>query len=333
MGDSSTKSEVGPAPTSPIAQEGGSPDSGESFWPTMSIFFVLVLLLIPALWGVFPNWYIRLAGTEAPGRAAYVDDCQDDGPTYKTSVIFQDAQGQLHEIPGDTCTNFYQDGEQLSVWYLPNDPTSTLIGGGNAEFLTFLTGFWLVFTLLLLLFFGIMVWELRKASVREEDFSTFWRLILCCLLILAPVLVAVLLYPPSTPNPKIGPARDFHPGETVSVAGRWAVTVQGVQVASASAGSLCLEIDITLSNTTPQPLSFDVRQFTLYDAQEQALTTSCSIDATKLANVSLAPGQVIQGALAYRVAASLRQSYLAFQPDPDNATNVGRSFWRLKLSS
>jgi len=329
-----TRKRARPAPALPAAQEGEPPGIAG----TLTIFFFLALLLVPAIWGLVPNWYLRLAGTEARGRAVHVAACEDgngigDGPSFQTSVIFQDAQGQLHEIPGDTCTNLYQDGEPLSVWYLPSDPTSTLIGGDNTEFLKFFTGFWLAFALLLGFVFWGFVWDLKQACVRREDFSRLRWMIFGCMLILAPVLMAVSLHPPSTSNPKIGPARDFHPGETVAVDGRWAVIVQGTQVAPVAAGSLCLEIDVTLRNTTSQALAFEVSQFSLYDAQEQALTTSCPLeDATRLASVSLAPGQVTRGVLAYQVAASLHQGYLAFQPDQAHATDVGRSFWSLEVT-
>jgi Domain of unknown function (DUF4352) len=101
---------------------------------------------------------------------------------------------------------------------------------------------------------------------------------------------------------------------------------------AATVGAACLELDVTLSDPTKQALAFAVSQFALYDSEEQALNTSCSIDAPRLAKAKLAPGAVVQGALAFQVPASLRQCYLAFQPDPANALNLGRFFWHLYLT-
>jgi len=293
--------------------------------------------LISFLWVAGPAWYIRLTGTEVPGRV-FTDGCYDCD--VNAWVIYQDAQGQFHEIPpeGAITSGVYQNGEQLSVWYLPSDPTSTFIGGGNTIVLYATTGTKLLFGVL---FFGIpsliifvrTVRQLIRACVQAEHFAHLWWLLLGCLLILSPALVALHFWPPSGADPGIGPARNFQVGQTVAVDGRWEVTVHaGGTGAAEAAGTFCLEVDITLRNTTNQPLAFSVGQFTLYNTQEQALA-SCSIDAPRLANATLAPGEVMQGALAYQLPASLRRCYLGFRPDLANGLSLGQSFWRLSVSA
>ena len=74
-----------------------------------------------------------------------------------------------------------------------------------------------------------------------------------------------------------------------------------------------------------------MNQFALFDAQVKMIDTSCSVDTPKLGSGQVAPGKVMQGALAYRVSATLRDFYLAFRPGAPEE-NVGRFFWHLQAT-
>jgi hypothetical protein len=300
-------------------------------------FFVLLLLAIPGIWFIIPPLYIQVAGQMAQGRASVVADCgeDDDGTdTSQAAILFKDAQGQLFEIPpNNTCTNFINDGDSLTLWYLPDHPSSTFVLSGIAIFFYVLCGLWLLATLPCLIYFLRTLLKLLKASGQPGELTRTLRLALVCLVALAPLLLVVKLLPPGQAS---GPARDYHLGETASVDGRWSVSVQGGHPvrgdASTQDGYVCVELDVTLRNITNQSLSLDENQFTLYDKQEQTIDNTCSIAATTLNISSLASGDTFQGGIAYQVPLGATQFYLAFQPDPDNALSVARSFWRIQVT-
>jgi hypothetical protein len=301
-----------------------------------TLFLLLVGLAVLAIWLAAPAWEVRVLGTEAQGRAIAVQACgqdEDGNTTYKTSTLFEDAQGQLLAIPnGDDCNNSPAPGETASFWYLPTDPTSALSDGG-AIGLYILTGLWLAAVLVCVWF----CWRATRAFIRacreREARARVWPPALTALVILALLLTAVRIAPPG--RGEGGPARDYHLGETVTAQGRWAVTVQGAQTPPSGAqaqGNLCLQLDITARNIADRALTLSTDQFTLYDPQEHAIPTTCSVDAPRLKGAAPEPGAMIEGALAYSVPASAQQLYLAFQPDPQNAANVAPFFWRFQAT-
>jgi hypothetical protein len=300
------------------------------------LFLLLVGLAVLAIWLAAPAWEVRVFGTEAQGRAIAVQGCgqdEDGNEVYKTSTLFTDAQGQLFAIPnGDDCNNSPAPGETVSFWYLPTDPTSTLSDGG-AIGLYLLTGLWLAAVLVCAWFFWRATRAFIRACITREALARLWPPALTALVILALLLAAVRIAPPSRGYG--GPARDYHLGQTVTAQGRWAVTVQGAQTPRSGAqayGTICLQLDITVRNIANRALTLNTNQFTLYDPQDHAISTTCSVDAPRLKNASLAAGRVIEGVMAYSVPASVQQLYLAFQPDPQNAANVAPFFWRFQAT-
>ena len=305
------------------------------------LFLLLTVLAIPGIWFILPSVYIQIVGHHTQGRVSVVADCgsddDDDTNTNQAIILFRNDQGQLFEIPpNDTCTNFMNDGDSLTVWYLPNNPSSTFVLSGIAAFFYVFGGIWLVGTVIALFFFARITLRLLKASARLGEFGRLWRLALVCLVVLALLLGAVKLFPAGLAS---GPTSNYHLGSTVSVDGRWAVTVQGGHPSQVGLdfapkdGTTCVELDITVRNLTNQTLSFEEDQFALYNAQVQAITPTCSVDSGELSAANVKPGQTMSGVIVYEVPLNQRLVYLAFQPDPDNATNVARSFWKIALTS
>ncbi|HLW03712.1 MAG TPA: DUF4352 domain-containing protein [Ktedonobacterales bacterium] len=302
----------------------------------VTLFIVLVILAVPGTWLIIPSLYIQVTGHATQGKASIVADCGDDDGSedYQATILFKDSQGQLFEIPpNNTCTNFINDGDSLALWYLPDNPSSTFVLSGIAFFFYIMCGFWLLVTLPCLFFFLRATLALLRTSVQAGVFFRLWRPALICLIVLTPLLVFIHFFPPGQAS---GPSRNYHLGETVAVDGRWAVTVQGGQPVQEGVnpqdGYVCVELDITLRNLTNQALSLDEGQFALYDTHEQTLDNTCSLRATTLNTSSLAPGDTFAGAIAYQVPIGASQFYLAFQPDPDNALSVARSFWQVQVT-
>jgi Domain of unknown function (DUF4352)/Protein of unknown function (DUF3592) len=297
---------------------------------------LLTILAIPTIWWSGANWYIQIAGHQAQGVESIVADCGDDDgtETYTALVLFQDDQGRLHEIPPNgTCTNFYSDGATVAVWYLPNDPTSAFVGNGVAIF------FYVIALLLLGATIGILIWFVRslwafvKISAQAGALGRLWRLALVAALLATPLLVAVHFFPP---DQTWGPERNYHIGETAAIGGNWLVTVQGghpVQaglVDSPKDGTACVELDMTVRNPTSQALAFDPNQFTLYDANKQAVDTTCSVETNALQGATLGPGETVTGALVYDVPLTMHQIYLAFQPNPQDDSSAPY-FWKIHV--
>jgi hypothetical protein len=299
------------------------------------LFVLLIGLAVLAIWLLAPAWNVRVFGNQTQGRAIEVQDCgqDDDGnELYTTTTLFRDTQGQLFAIPtGDDCTDSLSPDETLSLWYLPTDPTSTLSDGG-AIGLYIGTGLWLVVTLVCLWFFWRATRAFIRACLQIEAFARVGPPVLTALIILALLLTAVKIAPPGRGNG--GPARDYHLGETVTARGHWSVTVQSGQAPRRGApqnGDSCLQLNISVRNTTNQTLAFNTNQFTLYDPQEHAITTTCSVDVPRIRNAALTAGMMIEGVIAYNVPGSRQQFYLAFQPDPQDAANVASIFWSFQI--
>lgn len=305
---------------------------------TWMCFLSLVGLAVLAIWLFIPPWQIRLAGNQAQGTAVHVLDCgaDDNGDeTFLTVFRFRDAQGQLYEVPpGDDCNDLYQNGDPVSLWYLPSDP-NRMLSDWDIVGLSILTPLLLI----AVLGCGWLFWKAVRYFIRQcvqaKTFTHLWSPVLAALLLLALLVLAVTVAPPQ-PRSSGGPVRDYQSGETVLVANRWSVTVQGgqrVQVGlsrAPRAGDVCLELDLSLRNLTNRALSFSPDQFALYGPQVQAIHTACQVDTPTLSNVRLLPGTMIEGERVYEVSASFRQFYLAFQPDPQN--EASRLFWRLQVT-
>lgn len=119
----------------------------------------LVALAIPLFWIGIPGWQVRAAGVSTVGTAALTASCGtstdgDGNPTpetFEVTIQFNDQSGRLHKVESHwACNNFYNDGEQVSLWYLPSDP-SRFLTGGEAFWLYITSALWAVLTFFVLL--------------------------------------------------------------------------------------------------------------------------------------------------------------------------------------
>jgi hypothetical protein len=136
---------------------------------------LLSVLAVPLFWIGIPGWQVRVAGVSTVGTARLDYSCgtstdADGNPspeTYHVSIQFHDQSGKLQKVESHwACNNFYDDGGQVSLWYLPSDP-SRFLTGGEAIWLYITSVLWAVITFLVLRgFFRLLAarWRGRRAS-------------------------------------------------------------------------------------------------------------------------------------------------------------------------
>lgn len=95
----------------------------------LCIFLIITILLY---FLAFPAWQVRLNGVQTTAIAhadgvCSSDDDSSSGDSYSFSYSFTDAQGKHYQIARDSfCTNIIDDGAQVTVWYMANDPHTLL---------------------------------------------------------------------------------------------------------------------------------------------------------------------------------------------------------------
>ncbi|HLW01884.1 MAG TPA: DUF4352 domain-containing protein [Ktedonobacterales bacterium] len=320
-------------------------------------FFGLVVGSLPFIWLIVPGMYISLTGQVAHGVYYQIKDCHftDDnasdtnGEVFESTVLYRDTQGQLQETTtGNDCTSFFDigpdpivngarastNGKPVTIRYLPGLPGTTVADGSFWGFVLW-GGIILQVPLYSLGGFLYLAHKLIRRCQRTEQYTRLRQAVLGCLVVLVPLALLLWQFPPPINQAHNGPTQNFRPGQTVDAEQRWAVTIQGalpgqaLLTRSPDAGNLCLELKITLSNLTRQPLAFAPEQFTLYDVQITPRSVPCALDVSPLASATVAPGATLEGVSAFEVPASARQFYLAFRPNPQGEENVGRYFWTI----
>lgn len=93
-----------------------------------SLGFTLLLLVALEYWLALPAWKVRFQGAQTTAVAHIIADCSDDdGVAYAFSFTFKDIRGDTHRIAHDSfCTNVIDDGDQVTIWYMPGEPTNLL---------------------------------------------------------------------------------------------------------------------------------------------------------------------------------------------------------------
>ena len=108
---------------------------GDAFSPIRRILtaiFLCVFLVITVLlyFLALPAWQLRLRGvqTSALARASSVCSSDDDSSdSYVFTYTFTGPQGKQYQITHDSfCTNVINDGDRVTVWYMPDNPTNIL---------------------------------------------------------------------------------------------------------------------------------------------------------------------------------------------------------------
>lgn len=149
----------------PVAQRRAAPGCS-----LIAYLVALTALAIPLFWIGIPGWQVRVAGVSTVGTARIDYSCgtstdTNGNPTaesYHVSIQFNDQSGKLHKVESHwACNNFYNDGEQVPLWYLPSDPSSFLTGG-EAFWLYITSALWMGITFMVLLgFFKLFGARLR----------------------------------------------------------------------------------------------------------------------------------------------------------------------------
>lgn len=76
----------------------------------------------------FSTVQVRLKGVQTTAIAHADGVCASDdnssGDSYSFAYEFTGTNGQHYRIAEDSfCTNVYHDGDHVTIWYLPNDPS------------------------------------------------------------------------------------------------------------------------------------------------------------------------------------------------------------------
>jgi hypothetical protein len=152
--------------------------AGPTFLFPRSVYVALAALCLAGLavlgwlaaWFGVPAWYIRLIGTQTTGTATVIASCGvddyatqgDNAETFRYIFQFTDARGQVQRLTSHSvCNNLYNDGEQITIWYMPNDLNSFLTSA-EAFWLYVLSPLWAIITAMVSYFF----WRLIRPFVQ-----------------------------------------------------------------------------------------------------------------------------------------------------------------------
>lgn len=160
----------------PMAPQKNALTRGCSLGCVVVCLIALAILAIPAMLLGVPAWRVRTQGVQVQGTATLAESCGSsrdengtEGPeTFQVIIRFTDQQGRPHQVGSHwACNNFYNDGEPVSLWYLPNDP-STFLTAGEAIWLYIITAVWGVIVLALvvvvLIAFGLILRRPKPAT-------------------------------------------------------------------------------------------------------------------------------------------------------------------------
>jgi hypothetical protein len=92
--------------------------------------FLLLDLLVGGLffWLGFSTVQVRLNGVQTTAIAHADGVCASDdsspGDSYSFTYEFTGTNGQHYQIAQDSfCTNVYHDGDHVTIWYMPDNPS------------------------------------------------------------------------------------------------------------------------------------------------------------------------------------------------------------------
>jgi len=92
--------------------------------------FVFLVLTILLYFFAFPSWQLRLTGVQATAIAHEDGICasdDDSNDSYAFSYSFNGPQGKSYSVTHNSfCTNVINDGDQVAIWYAPDNPTNVL---------------------------------------------------------------------------------------------------------------------------------------------------------------------------------------------------------------
>ncbi len=299
-------------------------------------FFVICLAI--GLLIIFPPMEARLFGVKTQGTVQGLAVCQSDDDSggddvallgvsqvdfadnVQPTIQFTDLKGQSHSVVDLICGT-YGVGEQVTLWYSPNNPNAFAVDQDtiwNALFsalgaLLVLVALWaLLASLRRFLFRPVTVpqaanrGQVYPAYVGSQAQMGGWQ----------------MNSPPQAwPSPMGGAAPfgaglNHRVGELVSVAGQWAITVtnasstQGTAMVSAPPGRYYLLLALALRNISSESVSFSQTTFRLADSVGAEYQRAPILEGTPPGFIQ--PGAQVTATLAYEAPAALRQFRLSF---------------------
>ena len=139
---------------------------------------LLSLLVAGGLFFVlgFSTVQVRLNGVQTTAIAHADGVCASDesssGDSYSFTYEFTGTNGQHYRIAQDSfCTNVYHDGDHVTIWYLPNDP-SHLTTDLDVKTLYLFLGVGILFLMSFLVVF-VMILLRRRKAVRTNLYANF----------------------------------------------------------------------------------------------------------------------------------------------------------------
>lgn len=291
--------------------------------------FVFALTTLLGWLFFLPGWQARLFGVQTQGIVQNISDCSssDSGgggvvlrsiplvaiqDNVQPTIQFTDRQGHTYVVDDHICGS-YGIGEQVTLWYLPSNPSSISLPDDLGTLVVFsvidalvagialLFVLWFVVRSLFLVAVGMRV--ARQGSVYAGGF---------------PQMGGQIGSAPQMWGGQVSGSGNHQKGETVAVDGRWAITLtgsypsQGDGPASAAPGRYFLMLWLTLSNTSAEPLNFGQAAFRLYDVAGVEYQRVPAVEGSLPGLIQ--PGGSASAGLAFDVPGTLRQFRLSFYP-------------------
>jgi hypothetical protein len=303
----------------------------------------ILVLAVPTFFGsgitfitsiVNPSWPPRLFGVQTQGVVTSVDadacipvyDPNPDLPTgsdggniggnlalaqlprlaVQTDVLptvqFTDRQGHSHELQETFCGT-YGVGQQVTVYYLPNDPTTFSLAQDTDAQVVPMYGSIIGMLLSLLALLGsvgsmLVFAALGRRAARKAALSSVGS--------------------PQTSwgQPGGGKSKPHRLGQAVTVEGRWSVTPthaypwQGDARVHPAPGRSYLMLSTTLRNVSREPLSPGQAMFRLYNGLWTEYQRVQTLESPRAGH--LQPGASVSLTLAFDVPATQRQFRLSY---------------------
>jgi hypothetical protein len=135
---------------------------GRGIWAVLGGGFVFALIFfvagsIPAFMDL-PGFLAHFTGVQTTGLATAIGDCGDsDSSGDYYAYTFTDRQGVIHKIENTSvCSSgIVSDGERVTIWYNPNNPSQFITQNDFNFAMIFVVGFsipmdiWVVMTLVM----------------------------------------------------------------------------------------------------------------------------------------------------------------------------------------
>jgi hypothetical protein len=287
---------------------------------------------------IWPGWQARLFGVQAQGVVQDISVCSDSGggevalrgvpllsiqDNVQPTVQFTDRQGQTHVV-NDVICGSYGIGEQVTLWYLPSNPTTFSLENDKGTLMLFTildapaAAVSLLFVLWLALRFFLLVAVGARAASQGNAYVGGFPQMGGQMGGAPQMWGGQMSGAPQMWGGQVGGGGNHRRGEAVAVDGRWTITLtdaypsQGEAHASAAPGRYDLMLWLTLYNTSAEPLNFGQTAFRLYDVAGVEYQRVPAIEGSMPGLIQ--PGSSESAGLAFDVPGTLRQFRLGFYP-------------------